>query len=49
MRTKGWENLVVSSSLILSVISKDQFLAYYINDYNARTMGDARIDQKSQN
>lgn len=49
MREKGQENLVVSSSLVLSVISKDRFLAYYIDDYNARTMGDDRIDQKSQN
>lgn len=49
MRTKGQENLVVSSSLVLSVISKDRFLAYYIDDCNARNMGDARIDQKRQN
>lgn len=44
----GWEHLVVSSSLVLSVISKNQFLAYYIDDSNVRPLGDAKTDQKCQ-
>lgn len=42
MRAKGQEPLAVSSSLVLSIISKDQFLAHYIDDCNMRPMGDAR-------
>lgn len=48
MRAKGQEDLVVSSSLVLPIISKDRFLAYYIDDCNAGTMGDARTDPKSR-
>lgn len=31
-------HLVVSSSLVLSVISKDPFLTYYIDDSNAKPL-----------
>lgn len=45
---KGQEHLVISTFLVLSVISKDRFLAYYIDDSNARPPGDAKTDQKCQ-
>lgn len=46
-REKG-KILAVHSSLVLSVISKNQFLAYYIDDSNARPLGDAKTEQKCQ-